>query len=305
MSETLLSLSGLSLDRLRNFCQIADAGSLTKAARGDAGRMALFSRQMKELETFFGVTLRKRKGKGIVFTEAGRRLAALSREQFAGLEDFRRSCRDIPVEISIASGNSRLEWLLLPKAAELRKALPGVRLRVLSQRTRDIVDGLMQQSLDFGLIRADALRPGLRSEKVRVEAYSLFVPRRLAPGLTSANMRKRIGDLPIATSIGGQFREQLETDAEKAKWPLNIEVSCSSFTQAARAVESGGCAGVLPDVAIAQFDPAKVTRFELPFLKGYIRPLVLAWHPRTAAVRDVHTRAREALVTLLRQSAAA
>jgi LysR family nitrogen assimilation transcriptional regulator len=305
MSESVLSLSGLSLDRLRNFCQIADAGSLTKAARGDAGRMALFSRQMKELETFFGVALRRRKGKGIVLTEAGRRLAALSREQFAGLEDFRKSCRNIPVEISIAAGNSLLEWVLLAKIGELRRVLPGVRFRVQSERTRDIVDGLVQQSLDFGLIRADSLRPGLRSVKVRSEAYSLFVPRKLAPGLTSANLRKQIGELPIATSIGGQFREQLEADAEKAKWLLNIEVSCSSFTQAARAVESGGCAGVLPDVATAQFEPAKVTRFDLPFLKSYNRPLVLAWHPRTAAVRDVHTRAREALVTLLRQGCAA
>jgi len=299
MSKSLLSLSGLSLERLRNFCLIADAGSLTKAARGEAGRMALFSRQIKELETFFGVELRRRKGKGIVITENGRRLAALAREQFAGLEDFRRLCRKIPVEVSIASGNSFLEWLLLPKITELRKALPGVRLRVLSQQTRDIVDGLMQQSLDFGLIRADALRPGLRSEKVRAEAYSLFVPRKLAPGLTPSDLRRRIGELPIATSLGGQFREQLEADAEKAKWPLNIELSCSSFTQAACAVASGGYAGVLPDVAAAQFDQTKVTRFELPFLKGYVRPLVLAWHPRTATVRDILTPVRECLMKLL------
>ena len=145
MPESLLSLNGLSLDRLRNFCQIADAGSLTKAARGDVGRMALFSRQIKELETFFGVALRRREGKGIVLTEAGRRLAVLSREQFAGLEDFRRSCRNIPIEISIAAGNSLLEWVILSRIGELRKALPGVRFRVLSERTRDIVDGLVQQ----------------------------------------------------------------------------------------------------------------------------------------------------------------
>ena len=300
MPESLLSLNGLSLDRLRNFCLIADAGSLTKAAHGDAGRMALFSRQIKELETFFGVALRRRKGKGIVMTDAGERLAALAREQVAGLEDFRRSCRNIPVEISIAAGNSLLEWVILPKAGQLRKTLPGVRFTLVSQRTRDIVDGLLQQSLDFGIIRADAVRAGLRSAKVRHEAYSLFVPRKLSPGLSSGNLRKRIGEFPIATSIGGQFREQLETDAEKAKWPLNIELSCSSFTQAARAVTSGFYAGVLPNFAIAQFDGARVTRFELPFLKGYFRPLVLAWHPRTATVRDILAAAKECLLGLLR-----
>jgi len=305
MSESLLSLNGLSLERLRNFCLIADAGSLTKAARvgdghADPARMALFSRQLKELETFFGVPLRRRSGKGIVLTEAGRRLAALARGQFAGLEDFKRSCRQIPVELKIASGNSLLEWLLLPKCPEIRKALPGIRLRLISQRTRDIVDGLMQQSLDFGLIRADALRAGLKFEKVRVEAYSLFVPRRLAPGISAANLRKRLADLPIATSMGGQFRENLETEAAKAKWNLQIELSCSSFTQAARAVTSGAFAGVLPDVAAPQFDEAKVARFALPFLKGCARPLVLAWHPRTANVREIVAAAKDCLVRLWR-----
>jgi hypothetical protein len=35
--------------------------------------------------------------------------------------------------------------------------------------------------------------------------------------------------LPLATSIGGQYREQLTTAAAKAGWPLRIELSCSSF----------------------------------------------------------------------------
>jgi DNA-binding transcriptional LysR family regulator len=109
-----------------------------------------------------------------------------------------------------------------------------------------------------------------------------------------------MGALPIATSIGGQFREQVDADAEKAKWTLNIELSCSSFTQAARAVASGGYAGVLPDVASAQFDDTKVGRFALPFLKGYVRPLVLAWNPRTANVREIVPTAKDCLVRLLR-----
>ena len=299
MPEMLLSLNGLSLERLRNFCLIADVGSLTKAAHGDASRMAMFSRQIKELETFFGVELRRRKGKGIVLTEAGLRLAALGREQFSGLEDFRNSCRNLPVEVSFASGNSLLEWLLLPKSAELRKALPDVRIHLFNKRTGEIVDGLVQQSLDFGLIRADALRPGLSSAKVRSQTYSLFVPRKMASGLTSANLRQKIAELPLATSVGGQFRQQLEVDAKTAKWVLKIELSCSSFTQASRAVASGAYSGILPDVASVQFDSKEVTRFELPFLKRYARPLVLAWNPRTATVRDIMATASECFLGLL------
>jgi DNA-binding transcriptional LysR family regulator len=299
MSEKLLSLNGLSLERRRNFALIADSGGLTKATGGDSNRMALFSRQLKELETYFGVALRRRKGRGIVLTEAGRRLAALAREQVKALEDFHHTCRDLPVDLTIAAGNSVLEWLLLPHCHKLKQALPDVRLRILSERTQDIVDGLLEQSLDFGIFRSDALRPGLKAVKVRSESYSFFVPGRLASGLSEATLREKIGTLPIATSIGGQFREQLETDAAKARWVLNIELSCSSFTQAARAVASEAYAGVLPDIASAQFSGSEVRRFTLPFLKRYLRPLVPAWHPRTEAVRDVLRRAREGLADIL------
>jgi DNA-binding transcriptional LysR family regulator len=64
---------------------------------------------LKELEAFFGIELRRRKGNGLVLTEAGRRLAALAREQFAGLDDFKRWCTAQPLELSIAAGNSILE----------------------------------------------------------------------------------------------------------------------------------------------------------------------------------------------------
>ncbi len=299
MSENLLSLGGLSLDRLRNFCLIADHGSLTKAARGDAARMALFSRQIKELESFFGVELRRRQGKGIVITEAGRRLAALAREQFAGLEDFRRTSRSIPLELTLASGNSVLEWLLLPRMKEIGAGLPDTRFRLLGVRTADVVEGLTEQRIDFGILRADALIAGLRSARLHALGYALFVPRALAGNLRAANLKERLAALPIATSAGGQFRERLEVAAAKVRWPLDIALSCSSFTQAARAVETGGFAAVLPDIAAAQFASGTVSRFDLPFLKSHVRPLVLAWNPRAAAAREIVERAAPVLTRVL------
>ena len=69
MCAQMLSKGGLSLDRLNNFCRIAEAGGITKAAGSDPGKQSLYSRQIKELETFFGVELKVRRGKGIVLTD--------------------------------------------------------------------------------------------------------------------------------------------------------------------------------------------------------------------------------------------
>ena len=115
--ETLFNRGGLSLDRLRNFVLIADAGGLSLAAERDPTRMSLFSKQIKELETFFGVALTRRQGRTLLFTEAGNQLAQLARGYLSGLEDFQQACQGVPQTLSIASGNSVLEWLLLPKNA--------------------------------------------------------------------------------------------------------------------------------------------------------------------------------------------
>ena len=57
MFNELLSEGGLTLDRLKNFCAIAEAGGIARIAGGDPAKQSLYSRQVKELEQFFGVEL--------------------------------------------------------------------------------------------------------------------------------------------------------------------------------------------------------------------------------------------------------
>lgn len=283
----LLSKGGLSLDRLQNFCLIAEAGSLSKAAAGDPGKLSLFSRQIRELEEFFGVELKRRHGKGIVITDAGRRLALLTRAHLIGLEDFQREARQMPRRLSIAAGNSVLEWTLLPKLAELRSALPGTTLEFFSERTARTIEKLVDMTLDIGLVRENAVVPPLKAKRLFPADYALFIPRKLARGVTAENLKSRIADIPLATSLGGQFRRIFDAAAAKAKWPLNIAISCSSFTQAARAVQAGACAAVLPQIAAQDFDSTKVVQLPLPFLREKFHHMCLAWNPRVAEVREI------------------
>ena len=295
---SLLSRGGLSYDRLLNFCRIAEAGGISKAAGGDAAKQSLYSRQIRELEEFFGVELKRRHGKGLVITDAGRRLAQLARAHLLGLEDFKREAAGIPKRLSIASGNSILEWVLLPKIAELRKALPDTTLEFFSERTATIVERLTDMTLDIGLLREDALVPPLKAKRLFEGGYALFLPRRLARGVTEANLKEHIAEIPLATSIGGQFRKTLESAAAKAKWPLWIAVSCASFTQAARIVTAGECGAVLPTFAAQDFDSAKVVTLPLPFLRGRSRHISVAWNPRLVEVRPVVERAWATLSSL-------
>ena len=283
--KSLFNRGGLSLDRLRNFVLIADAGGISLAADRDPTRMSLFSKQIKELESFFGAALTVRQGRSTKITAAGNQLAQLARAYLSGLENFQQTCQGVPQTISIASGNSVLEWLVLPQMAKLRQALPNTRFDLSTGRTNDLVQRLTDMSVDLALIREDAVIRPLKSKRLRQLAYSLFIPEPMAAAVWKGKLNQTLGVLPLATSAGGQFREYLEAAAGKARCPIRIELSCSSFTQAARAVKGGGFGAVLPSLAASEFEPGSVVQVALPFLKSYARPISLAWNPRLTEVR--------------------
>ena len=293
--KSLFERGGLSLDRLRNFALIAEAGGLSLAAEGDPARMSLFSKQVKELEAFFGVALTRRQGRTIKLTEAGNRLAQLAQAHLSGLADSQQTCQGVPQTISLGASNTVLEWAVLPRIAEWRRLLGNTLFEFHTGRTRNLVRRVTDMSVDFALIREDAVAPPLKSKRLLVMTYSLFLPRCLAATVREDQLKATLAGLPLATSAGGQFRERLEAAASRAHWPLQIELSCSSFTQAARAVETGVFGGVLPSMAAAEFAPGEVVQFPLPFLKSYARPVCVAWNPRLADVRPVVERAIKAL----------
>lgn len=292
MFETLLQQGGLSLDRLQSFCLVAEAGGVTKAAKGDPARQSLFSRQIKELEEFFGVELVRRSGRGVALTVAGQRLHTLAREQLAGLQDFKHECVGTRQELALAAGDSVIQWLLLPKLAELQAGLPAVRLRLLNLPSAEIASGLAEGTIDLGIVRKGAAGR-LQCETLGRMEFSLFVPSRLLAGsrvdkLTVAQLAR----LPLATLEGaGEFRAALACVERKHRVEFNAALELSSFPLIAKAVLGGACAAVLPGLARGEFSPGTVTEFQPDWLRPLRREMVLAWNPRLVRIRSTGAKA--------------
>ena len=153
---------------------------MTKAAKGDTAKQSLFSRQIKELEEFFSTELIRRKGRGVALTEAGERLNIIARECFASLSEFKSECKGRPVEVVIGTGDSVIQWLLMPRLAEIRQRIPNVRLKFLNLPTTDAVRPLADGLIDFALVRKDAVTRPLEARPLGVMDYSLFIPAPLA-----------------------------------------------------------------------------------------------------------------------------
>jgi len=293
MFEDLFSIGGLSIDRLKSFVEVAEKGAIARVADGDSSRQSLISRQIGELEAFFGTELTRRKGKGLELTDAGYELARQVRLQFQGLADFKAACSAQPVEFRIAAGNSVIEWLLAPAMGEISRALPDSRFVILDSRTGEAVRGLLDHTMDFGIIRRSAVVQPLKFRPVGRFGYALFVPRTLAP-----KGKKLPEDLPLALSMGGDFLESFQRAAKKAQVEPNIVFRCTSFIQAAQLVRSGTCGAIIPRIA-APFLAREASIHELPWLKPVTRDLGIAWHSRLMEIRPLAARLLDAMAATI------
>jgi DNA-binding transcriptional LysR family regulator len=300
MFDKLFAERGLSLERLRTFCMVAEADGVTKAASQNPSRQSQFSRQITELETFFGVELMKRHGKGIVLTQAGKRLVANAREIFATLEDFRSDCKREPQRFSIGAGDALLQWLLFPNVGSLQKTLPKIGIDVYSLPTLDIVERVNDLRLDFGLVRKDSVSPLQKFHSLGCESYALFVPRRLFSKTETPTINEVIAKVPLSSIAGeGQFRASLLKQAQKHKLSLNFSLCCSTFPQAARALRSERYAAILPTIAAEELEPDRFATVPVPFLRAQSREICLIWNPRSAQLRPATDAIRECLVKIL------
>ena len=292
MFEELLSEGGLSFDRLQSFCLVAQAGGVTKAAKGEPNKQTLYSRQIKELEQFFGVELMRRKGRGIALTGAGERLNVLARESFASLLDFKSECKGLPVEIVIGAGESIIDWVLIPRLGTVRKQLPNAQIRFLNLASREIARRLADGAVDFGIVREDAVGKPLKAVSLGTIGYSLFIPEGFEPAAAGNDAgAKLLQSVPLATLEGeGSFRRELGAISKKNKLKLKIEVECASFPLVARAVRAGGLAAILPNVAAADIGSG-VRRVDLKVLGSLERSVCLAWNPRVLKIRTILERA--------------
>jgi len=233
-----------------------------------------------------------------VLTEEGERLNVLARECFASLLDFKSGCKGLPVEIVIGAGESIIEWVLMPRLAEVRKRLPNVRLKFLNLATTEIVRRLADGVVDFGVVRKDAVARPLRGTSLGVMSYSLFVPK----GLRGAEGGiKALETLPLATLEGeGSFRKELAAIAGKQRVKLNIEIECASFPLVARAVAIGSVAGILPSVAAEDLERAGAHGLRVGILDALKREVWLAWNPRVLKIRTALAKASQVFSQVFR-----
>jgi len=277
MFNELTTRRGFSLERLISFCEVAKAGSITRAADGNASRQSQYSRQIKELESFFDVDLTKKdkrsKDSGLL-TVHGEKLREVAQQSLGALEDFARQVTAGKIRCRLAAGNSLLTWLIIPLLSKDHHQLADVDFHLIDMDAEDILNGLQSKELDIGIVRTAAVdSPQIKKEPLKKISYVIAAPKKWG-----AKSQKDFLLRPLAEVEDSQFfgalrkASQKHTNSPTKLHPQNYV--CRDACQCLEFVRKGKAAAIVPEFAPLE----DLDRVRAPWLKSYEREVSLVWH---------------------------
>ncbi len=178
--KDFFEMRSLNLDQLRTFTEVVALGSFSAAARRLNLTQPAVSLQVRELEARWGVRLVERFGKRAHATVPGRDLIEQASRIFReceAVEQAMRRFRDGWLgRVHIGTTLTALTYELPPVLRELRLAHPGIDLVVTNMATRDTVEKILENTVDFGLVTLPVKQAGLRITPLRAETLVAILP---------------------------------------------------------------------------------------------------------------------------------
>jgi len=275
-----------SIERLETFWLVVEKGGFGPAAEGDKKKARHFSRQVSELEEFFQAKLLNRDTNPVSLSERGRSLFDAWNEFQDRIRVFRDKCKTKPLLLRIGGGDRLLHWFVIPSLSKIQAALPENQIQLHNCPSRQVVERINTLALDLGVVRTSEVKKELRSFEIPSRfTYSLFVPTDKAPA--DKNALWVIQNVPLA--VVERYQSEFLLAAERKDIRPNVQLLCSTFPQAWRAVASG-YAAVLPTAAFRPQELLGIRRLELPFAMPKFEQdettISVVWNRRLEQIRD-------------------
>ncbi|MBV8408418.1 MAG: LysR family transcriptional regulator [Alphaproteobacteria bacterium] len=268
-----------TIERLRTLREVARLGSFSAAARTLGLTQPAVSNQIRLLEQQLGSRLLERIGKSAKATPEGELLIEAASRAFAeidtAIDEIARRGADISGSLVMAAGATATKYLLPPVMADLRARHPAIDLRVLTGNTADMLPGLLDGSIDLGLLTGPLRRPDLRTRLFFRDRLVCIVPPAEAPAVRTLRSRDLSGRQLVLYDRGGSIRYAIDRWLGATRQRVRISDIGSADAQAAF-VRAGLGWSIISEIAARE--DADAGRIDLRALVPPLsRDLVLAW----------------------------
>jgi DNA-binding transcriptional LysR family regulator len=290
-------MRSLNLDQLRTLETVVELASFTGAARRLNLSQSAVSVQIRELEQRCGLRLIERLGKKAYATAAGREVIEHARRisvEAEAIAAAMRRFRDGWIgRVHIGAALTALMYLLPPVLKKLHADHPGIDLLVSNAPTVDMVDQIVRNEMDLGVVTLPVEESRLLITPLHLEqmvaifpAVARDIPEEVTPEYTAAQfLVLEFG------AVSGLIRSWMAERSLAPQSPMIV-----SAIEAVKVVVSAGMGmSIVPEMTIAQRSDDIVVRPLNPPLK---RTLALIQHrnkPDDLALRIV----RDALMELV------
>lgn len=231
-------MESLDSDLLRTFVAVAEAGSFTDGAARIHRSQSATSLQVKRLEAILGQPVFERHGRGVVLSDAGRRLLPVAQDVTARLDAALREISHHAISgklrVGIPDDHGRVK--LAKIIAVFTRQHPNVELDVTCALSTGFPDALGKGLLDLAIYEVE--RPK-RYEEVLFEDPTCWV---------SSAHRDFLDDesLPVALfDHACWWRDVAIASIEESARPYRIAYSSQSVSGVIAAVEAGIAIGLL------------------------------------------------------------
>ncbi|MGE0796993.1 MAG: LysR family transcriptional regulator [Lautropia sp.] len=288
-------MAPLGVEQWRLFVQIADHGSLTRAAAARDVAQSAVSRQLAAIEAQCGGRLFERHGRGVRLTDAGARLYP---RVVAWLESGDELARDVRRAVREPAGIVRLGVLASIELdlvgtvhRELQARFPAIRLWVVDGNGGRLADWLGDGSIDLALLSRNG-REGRRGE-LPIATMPLLLIGPAGDRLTRAATVpfRRLDGLPLVLpGAPNAFRDLLDHWARRKGISLELAIECDAFPIQKQLTATLGLHTILAgsavrdDVADGRLQAARIVE---PVLQRTITLGLTETRPPTPACREV------------------
>lgn len=244
----------MNFKQLEYFAAVAEAKSISGAARELHVAQPPVSRQLALLEDELGVTLFLRTNKGVELTEAGQCLYQHSRQMFQSLRTMADSVRDVDagvrgqLKLGIIYSDVQIATSLMQ---EYHGRYPQVELYVRMGSPGDLLDDLSRGELHVLFLRSQSERSyGLRERVLGEDPLELVMRESTdpAPGQAAVPIQA-LRDAPMcllrSDDLWGYSRDLLE-ECRRAGFTPNVACHCYDTPMEMQMVQAGFGVGFLP-----------------------------------------------------------
>jgi DNA-binding transcriptional LysR family regulator len=283
-------MRSLNLDQLRALETVVELASFTGAARRLNLSQSAISVQIRELEERCGVRLVERLGKKAYATAAGREVIEharrISEEADAITSAMRRFREGWIGRVHIGAALTALMYLLPPALQKLRAEHPGIDLFVSNATTAGMVDGVLRNEIDIGVVTLPVEDSRLTITPLHIDPLVAILPasnRDIPPEITPDYVAGQF----LVLEFGGVSRLVTDWLSSARTLPSQSSMVVSAVEAIKIVVSAGMGVSIVPSISVLQPGDDFIVR---PIRPAVTRTLALIQHrnkPDELALRTV------------------